>query len=117
MQLENESSLSQTPGRDDGVHGEPADRGRSRHSGSTGRGGGRRSWHRRASRPVSFWLVALLVVALAGPVIHQQRWLLVHMVTLGVATTSILVWGQYFTEAILHTKLGDEARRVQVWRI
>ena len=76
MQLENESSLSQTPGRDD-VHSKTTGRGRSRHSGSTGRGGGRRSWHRRASRPVSFWLVALLVVALAGPVIHQQRWLLV----------------------------------------
>ena len=63
MQLENESSLSQTPGRDD-VHSKTTGRGRSRHSGSTGRGGGRRSWHRRASRPVSFWLVTLLVVAL-----------------------------------------------------
>ncbi|WP_446909739.1 hypothetical protein, partial [Klebsiella pneumoniae] len=77
----------------------------------------KRSWHRKASRPVSGGLVALLIVAVANPWIPQSRWLLVHMVTLGVATTSIMVWGQYFTEAILHTKLGDEARRVQVWRI
>ena len=63
----------------------------------------KRSWHRKASRPVSGWLVALLIVAVANPWIPQSRWLLVHMVTLGVATTSIMVWGQYFTEAILHT--------------
>lgn len=77
----------------------------------------RRSWHRKASRPVSGWLAALLVVAIAFPWIPQARWLLVHMVTLGVATTSILVWGQYFTEAILHNRLGEMDRRRQVTRI
>ena len=30
-------------------------------------GGGRSSWHRRASRPVTLWMVALIVVVL----IHQ----------------------------------------------
>ncbi len=27
----------------------------------------RRSWHRKASRPVSGWLLALLIVAVASP--------------------------------------------------
>lgn len=77
----------------------------------------RRSWHRTASRPVSIWLTLLIVVGIAAHWVPQSRWLLVHMVTLGVATTSILVWGQYFTEAILHTKLGPADRRRQVARI
>lgn len=87
---------------------------------STTRGrrpGNPRAWHRKASRPVSVWLVALVVVALAFPWIPQSRWLLVHLVTLGVATTSVLVWGQYFTEAILHNRLGEMDRRRQVARI
>lgn len=77
----------------------------------------RSAWHRKASAPVSVWLVALLAVVIGGHWIPQQRWLLVHMVTLGVATTSILVWGQYFTESILHEKLGEMDRKRQVWRI
>ncbi len=77
----------------------------------------RRAWHRKASRPVSFWLVALVPVLLAGHWIPQSRWLLVHMVALGVATNSILVWGQYFTESILHERLHEADRRVQVARI
>ncbi|MGK2309872.1 multicopper oxidase domain-containing protein [Cutibacterium sp. V947] len=77
----------------------------------------KRNWHRKASRPVSGWLAALLIVAITSPWIPQSRWLLVHMVTLGVATTSIMVWGQYFTEAILHNSLTDTDRRRQVLRI
>ncbi len=77
----------------------------------------RSAWHRKASRPVSMWLMALVAVLIAGHWIPQSRWLLVHMVTLGVATTSILVWGQYFTESILHEKIGEPDRRRQVIRI
>ncbi|MDN5997472.1 MAG: nitrite reductase, partial [Acidipropionibacterium jensenii] len=61
--------------------------------------------------------MGLVVVLIAGHWIPQSRWLLVHMVTLGVATTSILVWGQYFTESILHERLGEPDRRRQVIRI
>ncbi|MDO4412613.1 multicopper oxidase domain-containing protein [Cutibacterium sp.] len=77
----------------------------------------KRSWHRKASRPVSGWLVALPIVAIASRWIPQSHWLLVHMVTLGVATTSIMVWGQYFTEAILHNNLTGADRSRQVLRI
>ena len=78
---------------------------------------GRSSWHRRASRPVSLWMLALLVVVLVHQWIPQSRWLLVHMVTLGLITTSIMVWGQHFTEALLKTRLGEESRPRQLARI
>lgn len=80
------------------------------------RSGGRRSWHRRASRPVTWWMVALVVVVLIHQWIPQSRWLMVHMVTLGLITTSIMVWGQHFTEALLKTRLGEESRARQVIR-
>ncbi|WP_197671769.1 multicopper oxidase domain-containing protein [Devriesea agamarum] len=79
--------------------------------------GGRRSWHRQASRPISWWLFALVVLAFIHPWVPQSRWLLVHMVTLGLITTSIMIWGQHFTEALLKIRLPDSARSVQVWRI
>ncbi|MFC0675854.1 multicopper oxidase domain-containing protein [Brachybacterium hainanense] len=78
---------------------------------------GRRSWHRRASRPVTGWILALLVLSAVHPVVPQWRWLLVHMVTLGLVTTSIMIWGQHFTEALLKTRLGEESRPRQVLRI
>ena len=78
---------------------------------------GRSSWHRRASRPVSLWMLALIVVVLVHQWIPQSRWLLVHMVTLGLITTSIMVWGQHFTEALLKTRLGEESRPRQLARI
>src|SRR5690625_6348831 len=67
----------------------------------------RGSWHRRAARPVSVWMLILIVVVLIHPFIPQARWLMVHMVTLGLITTSIMVWGQHFTEALLKTRLAD----------
>ncbi len=77
----------------------------------------RSAWHRRASRPVSLWMLALVALVLAHPFVPQSRWLLVHMVTLGLVTTSIMIWGQHFTEALLKTRLGPETRPVQVRRI
>lgn len=77
----------------------------------------RRSWHRRASKPILYWLIALVIAVAAHPIIPQFRWLLVHMVTLGLVTTSIMIWGQHFTEALLKTRLGEESRPTQVRRI
>ena len=77
----------------------------------------RRSWHRTAGRPVRWWLVALVVVIGVHRWIPETRWLMVHMVTLGLITTSIMVWSQHFTEALLHHKFPDSARPRQVVRI
>ncbi|ATG52680.1 copper oxidase [Brachybacterium vulturis] len=77
----------------------------------------RGAWHRKASRPVQWWMLALIVVVLTHQWIPQSRWLMVHMVTLGLITTSIMVWGQHFAEALLKTRLGEESRPWQVRRI
>ena len=59
-------------------------------------------------------MVALIVTVLVHRWLPQSRWLLVHMVTLGLITTSIMVWGQHFTEALLKTRLGEKSRRRQL---
>ena len=64
-----------------------------------------------------WWMAALIVVVATHQWIPQSRWLMVHMVTLGLITTSIMVWGQHFAEALLKTRLGEESRPRQVRRI
>lgn len=78
---------------------------------------GRRTWHRKASKPVSVWMFALFIVLMTHRWIPESLWLMVHMVTLGLMTNSILVWSQHFTEALLKHKLPDSARPVQLARI
>ncbi len=75
------------------------------------------SWHRRASKPVSWWLIAFLVLGIVHRWVPASTWTIIHVFTLGLLTNSILVWGQYFAESLLHARLPDEARRVQVGRI
>lgn len=78
---------------------------------------GRATWHRKASKPVSLWMFALFAVLMTHRWIPESTWLMVHMVTLGLITNSILVWSQHFTEALLKNRLPDEARPVQLVRI
>ncbi len=78
---------------------------------------GRASWHRRASKPVSAWMLLLVLAVFAHPWIPQAIWLLVHMVTLGLITNSILIWSQHFTEALLKHKCSPQDRKKQVSRI
>lgn len=89
--------------------GEPAAR--------SGRDSGRRSWHRRASRPVTVWLVLLVIAGLIHPVIPEYRWVLIHLFTLGAVTNSIVLWSQHFTEKFLGQRLPDAARPRQLLRI
>lgn len=63
------------------------------------------------------WMLALVVVVLVHQWLPQARWLMVHMVTLGLITTSIMVWGQHFAEALLKTRLGEESRPRQLARL
>lgn len=77
----------------------------------------RRSWHRRASRPVTVWLVLLVIAGLTHPVIPEYRWVLIHLFTLGAVTNSIVIWSQYFTEKFLHQRLPDASRPSQLLRI
>lgn len=78
---------------------------------------GRHTWHRKASKPVSLWMFALFIVLMTHRWIPESLWLMVHMVTLGLITNSILVWSQHFTEALLKHKLPDSTRPMQLARI
>ncbi|MCT1458212.1 multicopper oxidase domain-containing protein [Aestuariimicrobium sp. p3-SID1156] len=77
----------------------------------------RRAWHRKASRPVMAWLVALIVLGFIHRWIPQSRWLLVHMATLGVVTNSILIWSQHFADSLLHARRTDSSHSKQVMRM
>lgn len=87
------------------------------HSADTSATWDRRSWHRRASRPVTVWLVLLVIAGLTHPVIPEYRWVLIHLFTLGAVTNSIVIWSQYFTEKFLHQRLPDTSRPSQLLRI
>ena len=81
------------------------------------RASGRGTWHRRASKPVSHWMFTLVGVLLLHRFIPNSGWLMVHIVTLGLITNSILIWSQHFTEALMKIKIPDEHRGTQVRRI
>ena len=77
----------------------------------------RAAWHRKASRPVTWWMMALVIGAFVHWAIPEYPWVLLHMFTLGVVGTSILIWSQHFTEQFLDRPLGEDARPWQVRRI
>ena len=104
---DNKSSGRVFPGR---PHGSASNRSRESSSSKTSA----RSWHRRASRPVSLWLAAIIVLALAHPFVPNNRWMMVHFFTLGALMNSIMVWSQHFTEKFLHQRLPDSSRPRQV---
>ena len=62
-------------------------------------------------------MFGIIAALLAHRFIPNGGWLIVHMVTLGLITNSILIWSQHFTEALMKIKIPDEARGVQVTRI
>lgn len=59
----------------------------------------------------------LLVVIVVHHWVPDVRWLMVHLVTLGLVTNSIMVWSQHFTESLLKNRLSDDARGRQLTRI
>lgn len=76
-----------------------------------------RTWHRKASRPVSIWMMVFIVVGAAHIFVPNYRWVLIHLFTLGLVTNSILVWSQHLTEKFVQQKLPDSARPKQLARI
>lgn len=77
----------------------------------------RATWHRKASKPVSFWMLTLIAASLIHWALPNYRWVLIHMFTLGIITNSIVLWSQHFTEKFLHQPLPESARPWQLRRI
>lgn len=61
----------------------------------------RSRWHVRANAPAVVWLVVLVMVVLFHRNIPVSGWLMVHLLLLGAATNSILVWSWHFAQALL----------------
>ncbi len=68
----------------------------------------------RASRPrgrrlaahalVAAWLLLAVVAAAVQHDLPVARWLAVHLLLLGAATTAIVVWSEHFAVALLHAR-------------
>ena len=62
-------------------------------------------------------MIALVIMGIVHRWVPAATWAIVHMFTLGLITNSILVWGQHFTETLLHRRLPESTRALQVRRI
>ena len=62
-------------------------------------------------------MIALVILGVVHRWVPAANWAIVHIFTLGLITNSILVWGQHFTETLLHRRSPESARALQVRRI
>ncbi len=67
--------------------------------------------------PAPVWFALGLLVALAGAWSPGLGWAAIHLVVLGGATLSILVWSSHFTQALLKTRATRADERAQDRRI
>lgn len=77
----------------------------------------KQTWHRKATKPVTLWLLALVIAGLIHPLLPEFRWVLIHLFTLGAITNSVVVWSQYFTEKLLELHIPDSQRGPQLLKI
>lgn len=68
-------------------------------------------------RPGVLWLGLAVVLALVHPFVPDSRWLMVHLVMLGAATHSVMVWSTHFAQALLKTPESLDDRRAQTIRL
>lgn len=62
-------------------------------------------------------MIALVILGVVHRWVPASTWVIVHIFTLGLITNSILVWGQHFTETLLHRRPPESVRTLQVRRI
>ncbi|WP_121258404.1 multicopper oxidase domain-containing protein [Nocardioides ferulae] len=67
--------------------------------------------------PVLGWLLAVVLSTLVHPWVPEPRWLMLHLLLLGAVTHAIVVWSQYFTDALLHTRVEEPALRARSRRL
>ncbi|MFN8194199.1 MAG: multicopper oxidase domain-containing protein [Nocardioidaceae bacterium] len=67
--------------------------------------------------PVVVWLVAVPLVAAAHPWLPAPGWLMIHLLLLGAVSNAVVVWGRYFTDAVLHARPAPGDRAVQTRRL
>lgn len=67
-------------------------------------------WYGILNSVVAGWVVAAVVVMIAGRGIPAAEWLTVHLMLLGAASTAIIVWSQHFADTLL--RRGSRGGRV-----
>lgn len=77
----------------------------------------RRTWHRRASKPVTIWLALIVITGFIHPYLPNKHWVIIHLFTLGAITNSIILWSQHFTEKFLNQEAPESSRPWQLKRI
>ncbi len=65
--------------------------------------------------PVLGWVAAIVMISLIHPLVASPRWLMIHLLVLGAAGHSILVWSRYFADTLLRT--APTPRREQSQRL
>ncbi|MCX7445770.1 hypothetical protein OS125_11060 [Corynebacterium sp. P7003] len=88
----------------------PADRG-------TPAAWSRRRWMLYANTPVACWFLLLTGSAAAAATGRVGTWIPVHVLGIGVITTSIMVWSQYFTARFTGTRPTRAHQVRQLYRI
>lgn len=63
------------------------------------------------------WFVAAIIVAVAHRWVPEATWLMIHLVTLGALTHSILVWSEHFSRSLLKTRTTQASERAQRIRL
>ena len=78
----------------------------------------RSRWHVRVNAVVLAWLIASALVAIAHRDVPDARWLMVHALLLGAASSAILIWSAHFAEAVRRRPLRgghrDQAVRLAI---
>ncbi len=85
-----------------------------RPSGNASEPGTRGFWPLR-DLPGVLWILAVVVLSAAHPLVPAPRWLMIHLFVLGAAGHSILVWSRYFADTLL--RLPTTPRAVQTPRL
>lgn len=71
----------------------------------------------RANAPVACWLLLLIVAAVSTTTGRVGTWIPVHILGIGVITTSIMVWSQYFTARFTGIRPTRAHQLRQLYRI
>lgn len=75
-----------------------------------------RTWHRKAATPITYWMLAFIVLGIIHWIFPEPSWLLIHVFTLGIVTNSIMLWSQTLTERFLQQRLPETSRPAQLQR-
>ncbi|MDO5698585.1 MAG: multicopper oxidase domain-containing protein [Dermatophilus congolensis] len=76
----------------------------------------RGKWWMR-DRPLIGWMVLATLFTAIHPFVPESRWIMVHLVTLGILTHAVMVWSIHFADSLLRMRADVESRTRKTWRL